>query len=360
MSAVLLQNKPENSHARHHAYGMSGEHKIKEARHKIAAFVGAEADEIIFTSGATESNNLIIRGLVRHLQITGKTHIITCAVEHRSVLEPLRQLDGFKLSILPVKPCGMIEAEMIANAVTPQTGLISIQAVNNELGTIQPFDEIAALIKERNILFHSDAAQALGKIDFNVGQAGVDFASFSAHKIYGPQGIGALYVKKEKKHLIDPLHAGGGQEGGLRSGTLPVLLCVGFGAACEVAETDRQRVQDLRELFLEQLATLDPIIYGHRDPEWNAPGIVALRLPDIDNETLVMALPGLAFGVGSACNSGGNKASHVIQAITGSEQASKEVIRISFGRFSNKSDVVRAAAQIIEAATSIRQLQDAG
>jgi cysteine desulfurase len=346
---------PANAGARHHGYGAAAEQAVCKARMQIAERIGAKLEEIVFTSGATEANNLVIKGLARHLKSTGKTHVIASVVEHKSVLEPLAALEGFSVSVLSVKPCGMIEADMIEKALTPQTGLVCLQAVNNETGTIQPLDEIAAMLTGRGILFHTDAAQALGKIGFDVRKIGVDFASLSAHKVYGPQGIGALYIKH---NVLTPLHHGGGQENNLRSGTLPVALCAGFGIACDIITDDRQRLQALRDDFLKKIAALNPVVYGHSDSAWNAPGILNIRFPGIDSETLVMALPGLAFGLGSACSSAGNKYSHVI-AVIASEAAAKESMRLSFGRFTTQEDMGSAAAQIIAAVTDIRKIQEA-
>jgi cysteine desulfurase len=350
--------RPANAGARHHAFGAAADRAVRAARAQVAARIGAAADDIIFTSGATEANNLVLRGLAAHLRAAGKTHIVTGAVEHKSVLEPLASLDGFTVSILPVKPCAMIEAGMIKKALRPDTGLVTVQAVNNETGTIQPLAEIAAMLRGRGILFHTDAAQVLGKIAFDVRETGVDFASLSAHKVCGPQGIGALYIAPGRREYLEPLHHGGGQEKGLRSGTLSVALCAGFGAACEILADDRARLQGLRDAFLERLRPLVPVVHGHSDPAWNAPGILNLRFPGIDNETLVMALPGLAFGIGSACASEGNKISHVIAAIAG-EQAAREAIRLSFGRTTGADELNKAADQIIAAVTDIRKLQEA-
>jgi cysteine desulfurase len=352
----LAQNRPGNPHARHHAYGMAAHRAARMAREQIAARIGAKTEEIVFTSGATEANNLALQGLAAHLRATGKTHIITSNVEHRSVLEPLRALSGFSISELPVKPCAMIEAASIEKALTAETGLVSVQAVNNETGTIQPLEEIAAMLAGREILFHTDAAQAPGRIDFNVQKINVNFASLSAHKAGGPQGIGALYIKQGKSRILEPLQCGGGQESGLRSGTLPVALCAGSGAAFAAAGNVSAHLQRMREEFLRKISPLNPVIYGHADPAWNAPGIISLRFPGIDTETLTMTLPGLAFGLGSACGSAGNKHSHVIEAITGSIQAAKETIRISFGV---ESDLGAAADQIIEAIKEIRKIQEA-
>lgn len=359
MLPFLSERQPGNAHARHHGFGAVADKAVQTARGQIAERIGALPEEILFTSGATEANNLIINGLARHLKATGKTHIVTCAVEHKSVLEPLKELKGFTLSILPVKPCGMIEADKIEKALTPETGFVTIQAVNNETGTIQSLAEISAMLRGRGVLFHTDAAQALGKIDFNTARAGVDFSSLSSHKAYGPQGIGALYIKSGLREFLTPMQRGGGQEQGLRSGTLPTALCAGFGAACALIRNNQAVLQKRRERFLERLAPLQPLIHGHADPAWNTPGILNIRFPGIDNEVLVMALPGLAFGVGSACGGADNVPSPVITAMTGSEQAAKEAIRLSFGGLTGMLELQEAANQILAAVTEIRKMQEA-
>lgn len=352
MMPFLLQQA--NAGAQHHNFGAAAEKALQTARENAARAIGASAEEIVFTSGATEANNLVLKGLAATLKALGKTHIVTSAVEHKSILAPLSALGGFTVSVLPVKPCAMIEADMIEKALTAETGLVTIQAVNNETGTIQPLEEIADRLSGRGILFHTDAAQALGKIDFKAARARVDFASLSAHKVYGPQGIGALYVRSDRAALLEPLQHGGGQEQALRAGTVPVALCAGFGAACDLIRDDRARLQDLRNSFIKSLSALAPVIYGHSDPAWNAPGILNIRFPGIDSETLVMALPGLAFGLGAACS----KYSHVIESIAG-QQAAKESIRISFGEHITEQKLLNAANQIKAAVMEIRKMQEA-
>ncbi|MCC6980520.1 MAG: cysteine desulfurase [Candidatus Melainabacteria bacterium] len=360
MYGVMSQGQTGNAHARHHIYGASAHNSVEAARRQVAESIGAEPGEIVFTSGATEANNLAIKGIAQHLRALGKTHIITSQVEHASVLEPLKELakTGFELTILGVKPCGMIEADMIERALRPETGLVCVQAVNNEVGVIQPIEEITEMLAGRDVLFHCDAAQALGKSKFSV-DFGIDFASLSAHKVYGPQGIGALYVRKERRQLLSPINSGGGQESGLRSGTLPAALCVGFGTACSLIENDTAHLRGLRWAFLSRIGWLKPIIYGHSHPQWNVPGILNIRFPGVDTETLIMALPDLAFGVGAACSSGGAKLSHVVRATTGSDQAARESIRLSFGRFTTHQEIRRAADLIIDAVENIKELQGA-
>jgi cysteine desulfurase len=359
MHRVLADKTLGNAHAAHHPYGSAAARVVQGARHQVASLIGAHEREIIFTSGATEANNLLIKGLADYLRRAGKTHIITSAVEHKSVLEPFAKLhaEGFSVSILPVKPCGMIESHMIEPALQPNTGLVCVQSVNNETGTIQPISEMAFMLKGRNVLLHTDAAQALGKIDFNVVAAGVDFATLSAHKVHGPQGIGALYARSEKAEFLQALMLGGGQQSGLRAGTIPTALCAGFGEACAVVYNNRHRLQAMRSHFLRRLASLKPVVHGHSEAAWNVPGIINLRFPGIESETLVMALPGLAFGLASACSSSGTALSHVIKAMTNSDQAARECIRISFSHYTAIEDLDEAANQILDAVTNIRQIQ---
>lgn len=378
MYGIMAQGHTGNAHARHHVYGAAAHRSVEAARQQVADSIGADPAEIFFTSGATEANNLAIKGIAAHLKSEGRMHLVTSAVEHASVLEPLRELQaqGFELTVLGVKPCGMIEADMIERALRPNTGLVCVQAVNNEVGVIQPIEEIAVMLKGRGILFQCDAAQALGKTNFKVDSSacaaqtgsrmrlpcdnestGPDFVSLSSHKVYGPQGIGALYVRAEKKHLLTAVNRGGGQESGMRSGTLPTALCVGFGKACSLLEDDTRHIRSLRWAFLNRLSWLNPIVYGHSHSDWNVPGILSVRFKGIETETLIMALPDLAFGIGAACSSGGAKLSHVVRATTGSDEAARESIRISFGRFTTHQEVLRAADLIIEAVEEIREVQ---
>ena len=353
MMPWMGETRPGNPHARHHGHGNAAHRAVQTARAQIAGAIDASADQIIFTSGATEANHLSLRGLRHYLRQTGRTHIITTTVEHSSILGMMDELrhDGFTITILPTQKCGMIEADMIAPAITPQTGLVVVQAVNNELGVIQPVDEITAMLQGRGILFHVDAAQGLGRIPVDLKAWNADFISFSAHKIHGPQGIGALYIKTPG--ILNAVS--GGQEQGLRAGTLPVAQCAGFGMACTLINHDRARLQNMREEFLARLAPLNPVVHGHADPVWNVPGILNLRFPGIDHETLVMALPDISFGTGAACTDG---SSHVITAIAGAD-AAREAIRLSFGRMTTHDDLNRAAEMFLSAITEIKTMQEA-
>ena len=346
-----------NPHAQHHTHGALASSMVRQARSHVASAIGASPDEIVFTSGATEANNLAVLGLCSKLRSSGKTHIVVGAVEHSSVLEPLRASSAYSVSVIAPKPCGMIDASMIEPHLTDQTGLVCLQAVNNEVGTIQPVSEVAELLHKRNIFLHCDAAQALGKISFNVRASGVDFATISSHKFHGPPGIGALYIRKELSSTLLPQLFGGGQEQGLRSGTLSTPLCVGFGTACELLDNDNARLWSLRQRFLKALAPLAPTTYEHKDPAWQVPGIISLRFHSIDQETLVTGLPKLSFGTGAACRSRGTTYSHVISAIAG-EAASRETIRISLSRMSSEHEVDTASEMIAQFVQSVRKLKE--
>ncbi len=355
--SVMNNRRVANPHAKHHMFGATAASIVESARVNVASAICAQKDEIIFTAGATESNNLVLKGLLDYLLSSAKAHVITSAVEHKSVLEPIKWLQskGVAVTILEPKPCGMIEADMVQRALKPDTGLVSIQAVNNETGTINPLSEIREIL-DSGILFHTDASQILGKAAFSVGSSGVDFASLSAHKAYGPQGVGATFVRTSRLDLLEPLSLGGRQEKGLRAGTVPVALCAGFGTTCALLDDDRERLQEMREVLIERLSPVKPVIHGHSDPLWNVPGILNLRFKGIDTETLVMELPELGFGQGSACNSGG-QGSHVIKAITGSDVAAQESLRLSFGRFTTLDEIEEAAAQIVAVVSTIRVMQ---
>lgn len=314
---------------------------------------------IIFTSGATEANNLVLQGIVKHLKRLGKTHIISSEIEHKSVkstLEALMKDHGFTVTFLKHQPCGILEVSSIEKAMTDQTGLISIHMLNNEIGVIQPIEEICKIAKTRGIYMHTDAAQALGKIEIDVEKIGIDFMSLSAHKIHGPQGIGALYTRHA---FLDPILYGGGQEQGLRAGTLPVALCAGFGKACELIDcSEIKKLQGFREHILERVSSRYPniVIHGRTVNEWQYPGIISLRFPGIDNETLIMGLDRVSISAGSACGNVHNEPSHVIASLV-SEQAAFETIRISMGRYTSQDDVDALCENIISTVDEIYHMQ---
>lgn len=342
-----------NAHVRHHDFGARAAKMVETARAQVAAVVGALPEDVIFTSGATEANNLAIRGIVQSLKDLGKTHVVAGAVEHSSVLAPLRAMSDYSVTLVQPKPCGMVEASAIERALTPQTGLVCLQLVNNETGTVQPLEEVAELLRGRAILLHCDAAQALGKVAGNELAHLADFVALSAHKVHGPQGIGALVVSPRARQQLTPLLFGGAQEGKLRSGTVPTALCVGFGKACDVIDTATERLWEMRQRFLDVVSSVGVSVFGHRERRWQVPGILSVRFPGIDSESLVMGLPHLAFGIGSACSSGSNTASHVIKAIAG-ESAARETIRLSLSRMSTEAEIARSAQLVREFVSDVR------
>lgn len=357
--AEALATTHGNVYAQHHAHGAAAVQAVQKARTQILDCLGASPTpehQVIFTASSTESNNLALLGLIRHLKSRGKTHIVSSAIEHQSLLGPLQQMvqQGFRLTLLQPEQSGMLLAAQLEEVLAPDTGLVSIQAVNNEVGTVMPLAEMAAVLKGRGILFHTDAAQALGRIPFSVLDTGVDLVSISAHKTYGPQGIGALYAKGEAVSCLTPLFSGGG--GMLRPGTVPVALCVGFGAACTLAHysaLEHARIQTLRGQFLATLQRAFPHLMVHGHPTANVPGILSFRIPGISHEQLVQALPSFSFGRGSSPGGEGfppESLSHIIQLLSHSDQAPRETIRLSFGRFTTSDEMEAAAHAFVLAA----------
>lgn len=348
-----------NPHAKTHIKGMQASHAIEKARREIATAVNTDPSRIVFTSGATESNNMALLGLVKHLKKIGKTHIISSKAEHESVLNVLKHLEdehGFEVTYLHPLTCGGVETDMITSALRHNTGLVSLQAVNNEVGVINPIVEIGSVLQERGILFHVDAAQALGKMTIDLSRMTVDLMSFSAHKAYGPQGIGALYCKDD---ILTPIMFGGGQEKGLRLGTLPTALCVGFGHACTLIDRgENNHFYSWRNQIIEHLraANIHIEIFGATETQWQIPQILNMRIPDIDNETLLSCLHQFSLGAGSACSSKNTQASHVITALA-SEKAAREAIRISFGRFTTENEINYFTQQFIHLIRDIHDQQ---
>ena len=352
-------------------HGQHAKRAIDKARAQIAASIGAEADEIIFTSGATEANNMVLLGLMEHLKQQGRTHVVTSQTEHASVLMPIRhmQKSGFGVSFSKLLPCGMADGKDVLAELQDNTGLVSIQAVNNETGVINPLDEVKSGLEGRDVLFHCDAAQALGKMAFNVREAGVDFATLSSHKLYGPQGIGALYVRKELQSILSPLFLGGGQQAGLRSGTLPVALIVGFGEACAIAAeeftADKARYEEYNALIRRVLDdagveySINGHDYGEDSKNWRVPNIMNLRFHGVENEWLLEAISGFSFSVGSACSAQGHKISHVLGAMGLSETEINNSIRLSFGRHSSESEILNTSNELSLIVKELQELEEA-
>ncbi len=350
-----------NAHSRNHAFGWTAEEAIETARLEIADLIHADPKEIIFTSGATESNNLAIIGLAEFYG-DKKNHIITCQTEHKCVLETCRYLEakGFTVTYLPVNANGLIDLDALKNAITDKTLLVSIMAVNNEIGVIQPLKEIGALCRKNGVFFHTDAAQAVGKISLDVNELNIDLLSISGHKIYGPKGIGALYVRKKPRVRLKSLIHGGGQERGMRSGTLPTPLCVGLGKACKFAQTEmvaeNERITHLSQKMYKALTQKLPEIYLNGDAVKRIPGNLNISFAYVEGEGLMMAIKGLAVSSGSACTSASLEASYVLRALGVSEELAHTSLRIGIGRFTTDDDVNKAVDDIITAVEKLRHL----
>jgi cysteine desulfurase len=341
-----------------HALGREAEAAVEDARAAIAALVGAEPSEIILTSGATESNNLAIKGAARFAaaQGTGRRRIVTVATEHKCVLESVRDLrhEGFEPVVLPVTPDGVLDPALLAEALAVPTLLVSVMAVNNEIGVIQDLPAIAAAAKSAGALLHSDAAQAGGRVALDVRETPFDLLSLSAHKMYGPKGVGALYVRRRPRVRLLPLLSGGGQERGLRSGTLPAPLLVGFGEAARLAAAegrlDEGRAAQQRARLLARLSAAVP---GLRENAARAPRIAAnlnITFPDgADAQAIMAAAPGLCVSTGSACSSASVEPSYVLRALGLPEAEARATLRIGIGRFTSPRDIDTAADLLAEA-----------
>ncbi|HVM77614.1 MAG TPA: aminotransferase class V-fold PLP-dependent enzyme [Stellaceae bacterium] len=327
-----------------HAYGREAAAAVERARGQVASLIAADPREIVFTSGATESNNLAIKGAARFHR-EERDHVVTLATEHKCVLESVRALEreGFRATILPVQPDGLVDLGALEAALDERTAVVSVMAAHNEIGVLQPLEEIAALARERGILLHSDAAQAVGKVPVDVDALGVDLLSISGHKVYGPKGIGALYVRRRPRARIAPLFDGGGQERGLRSGTLATPLCVGLGEATAIAEremaTEAERVGALRDRLLAGLRREVPAVRVNGDAKHRLAGNLNVTFPGIGALELMEACPGLALSTGSACTAAEVEPSYVLRAIGVSDDDARSSLRIGLGRFSTEKEV---------------------
>jgi cysteine desulfurase len=341
-----------------HARGREAADAVREARAQVARSLGADRREIFFVSGATEANNLALKGLAAGSR---RHHIVTTATEHPAVLDPLRALagQGFQVTVLEVDGDGLPHLEALAEAVNERTLVVSVAGANNEIGTLPPLRSIAQIAHARGTLVHSDCAQAVGKIDLDVERDGVDLLSISAHKLYGPKGVGALYVRREHQSRLRALIDGGGHEQGLRSGTLNVPGIVGMGVACELASgvraAEAARLVQLAERFLVRLQErVDEVELN--GPLTRLPGNLNLRFVDVDNEALMANCPELEFSAGSACSAAAPRPSHVLQAIGLSKEAAEQSVRFGLGRFTSTADVDTAVEQIADAVARIRRV----
>lgn len=352
-----------NAASRNHAFGWEAEEGVETARKQIAKLIHADAKEIVFTSGATESNNLALKGVVEMYHEKGD-HIITSSTEHRAVLDTAKTLEtkrGVKVTYLPVDKFGMVNPEDVRNAITDKTILISVMFANNEIGTINPIKAIGKIAKEKGILFHCDATQGVGKVPIDVQDMGIDLMSFSAHKIYGPKGIGALYVRKKNPRVrIAAQMDGGGHERGMRSGTLPVPLIVGFGKACELCEqemaTDAARLSVMRDRLHATITKALEDVYLNGHPTERLPHNLNVSFAYVEGESLLMGCKEIALSSGSACTSATLEPSYVLRALGVGAELAHSSIRFGLGRFTLDEEVDYAAKKIIETVTKLREM----
>lgn len=349
-----------NPASRSHPFGWAAEEAVEKARRQVAALVNADPKEIIFTSGATESDNLAIKGAAHFYQKRGK-HIVTCKTEHKAVLDTCRQLEreGFEITYLDPESNGLIDLDKLKAALRDDTILVSIMHVNNEIGVIQDIAAIGEMCRERKIVFHSDAAQSAGKIPIDLAEMKVDLMSFSAHKIYGPKGIGALYVRRKPRVRIEAQMHGGGHERGMRSGTLPTHQIVGMGEAFEIARNEmaeeNARLLALRNRFWSGLKDLEEV-YVNGDLERRVAGNLNVSFAYVEGESLIMALKDLAVSSGSACTSASLEPSYVLRAIGREDELAHSSIRFTFGRFTTQEEVDYAIRNIREQVGRLREL----
>ncbi|HQZ01644.1 MAG TPA: IscS subfamily cysteine desulfurase [Thauera sp.] len=332
-----------NPASRSHAYGWEAEEAVEDARAQVAALVNADAKEIIWTSGATESNNLAIKGAAHFYQGKGK-HVITLKTEHKAVLDTVRELEreGFEASYLDVKEDGLVDLEVLKAAIRPDTILVSIMFVNNEVGVVQPIAEIGALCREKGVIFHVDAAQATGKVDIDLDTLKVDLMSFSAHKTYGPKGIGALYVRRKPRVRLEAQMHGGGHERGMRSGTLATHQIVGMGEAFRLAReemaSENARVRSLRDKLLNGLTDIEAT-FVNGDLEQRVPHNLNISFAYVEGESLIMAIKDIAVSSGSACTSASLEPSYVLRALGRNDELAHSSIRFSIGRFTTEEEI---------------------
>lgn len=355
-----------NAASRTHSFGWRAEAAVEEARERIAAALGAQPREIIFTSGATEANNLALLGAARARKKQGE-HVVTVATEHPAVLDPCRALakEGFAVAELGVASDGLLPVDVLRDALTERTVLVSVMFANNEIGVIQPIRELAALCRERGIAFHSDAAQAVGKLEIDLSALPIDLLSISGHKLYGPKGIGALFVRSSRPRVrLEPIMHGGGHERGLRPGTLAVALIVGLAEALELClqerEQEARRELELRDRLWQILRSELPGARCNGSLERRLPGNLNVSFEHVDADRLLLALPDLALSSGSACTSASPAPSHVLEALGLPPALARASLRIGLGRGTTAEQVEQAAKRIVEAVLGQREADGAG
>jgi len=351
-----------NAASRNHEFGWRAEQAVDEGREQIAKLIGATAKEIVLTSGATESNNLAIKGAAEMYREKGN-HIITEVTEHKCVLDTCKRLEkhGYRVTYLPVQTDGLIDLNQLKDAMCDETILVSIMAANNEIGILQPIQEIGKLCHEKGVLFHSDAVQAAGKVPFNVIESNVDLCSVSAHKFYGPKGVGALYVRRRnpRVQLVAQMD-GGGHERGMRSGTLNVPGIVGMGKACEIARLEMaeesKRLLAMRESLREQIMSQLDEVYINGSMEHRLPGSLNISFAYVEGESLLMGINDIAVSSGSACTSATLEPSYVLKALGAGDELAHSSIRFGLGRFNTQAEVDYVATKIVDVVRRLREL----
>lgn len=358
----FLTTEYGNPHSRTHPFGWKTADAVENARAQVASLIGADPKEIVFTSGATESNNCAIKGVAKFYKVKGKKHIITTQTEHKCVLDTCRHLqdEGFRVSYLPVKQNGLLDLKLLEQTIDDETSIVSVMGANNEIGVIQPLQEIGQLCRERKVFLHTDAAQMVGKVPVDVNKLNIDLLSISGHKIYGPKGVGALYVRRKPRVRLVPIINGGGQERGLRSGTLPPALVVGLGAACEIAQKEMdseiQYISKLADKLKREIKAHIPHVVLNGDEESRLPGNLNFSFAYVEGESLIMALKNLALSSGSACTSASLEPSYVLRAIGVDEALAHTSLRIGIGRFTTDREVDYALDLMKKHVTRLREM----
>jgi len=357
-----LTNKFGNSASRNHAFGWEAEEAVEKARKQIATLIGANAKEIVFTSGATESNNLAIKGVAEMYAERGN-HIITAATEHKATLDTCKRLEkhGYRITYLPVLASGLIDMDMLRESITDKTILISLMYANNEIGVIQPIREIGKLAKEKGVLLHTDAVQAVGKVPVNVIDDNIDLMSISGHKLYGPKGVGVLYVRRKSPRVqLTAQIDGGGHERGMRSGTLNVPGIVGLGEACELCRkemaTESVRLRDLRDKLRSKLESALDEVYINGTMESRLPHNLNISFAFVEGESLLMGINDIAVSSGSACTSATLEPSYVLKALGAGDDIAHSSIRFGLGRFTTEEEVDYVAQKVISVVQHLREL----
>jgi len=350
-----------NAASKSHSFGWKAEEAVEEAREEVARLIGATAREMVWTSGATESDNLAVKGVARFHAAKGR-HLVTTAIEHKAVLDAMAALgrEGFEVTVLPVSAEGFVDPEAVRDAIRPDTVLVSVMHANNEVGTVQPIEEIGRITREKGVLFHTDAVQSLGRIAFDVEAVNADLVSLSAHKMYGPKGVGALYVRRRPRARLVAQIDGGGHERGYRSGTLNVPGIVGFGKAATLAReempTEAPRILALRERLRRAiLAGLDRVTVNG-SLERRLPGNLNVSFAHVEGEALMIAMKDVAVSSGSACTSASLEPSYVLRAMGVPDDLAHASIRFGLGRFNTEEEVDHAARLVVEKATRLREM----